>query len=390
MPYALGESAILDWFAGGAHHSYMTLVHCMGHDWLWIGVTVALDLAVASGYLVIARHWWSNQRTLAPGPARKALGSMRNIFVFCGICGYIFIPIKMFWPAWRLYDMFMLVLAWLTWRYAWSARELKVLYSELGRNERLSLDLEASRAESRRKSFFLNAISHDLRTPLNGLALQAELARMSCDSKDPQSLRQALCEIEASTAAASGLLNNLMELGRLDWGEDPMAVSDVPLRQCLERIITVHRRAAEQRGIHIRLNIPDGMVVRTDRLKLERIADNLLSNAVRFTHEGGVTIHARQLKDDIYVDFTDTGIGISEEHRPHLFDEFYQVGNGERDPSKGFGLGLAIARRLAEQLDGELAVDSEPGRGSRFTFRLHGAAVVSRPVPGAGQPVAAG
>src|SRR5262245_32080762 len=119
----------LDWFTGGSENPYMRLYHCMAHDWLWIWITVALDLAVAAGYGVIAVHWWKNQRHLPPIPAKRALNTLRNIFIFCGICGYLFIPIKMLWPAWRLYDLFMAVLVYFTWKYAWSARALKVVYS---------------------------------------------------------------------------------------------------------------------------------------------------------------------------------------------------------------------------------------------------------------------
>src|SRR6185369_3881448 len=88
-----------DWFTGGSRH-YMTLYHCMSKDVLWISITVGLDIAVASGYIVIASHWWRNQRRVGPSPAKVALGNIRNIFIFCGLCGYAFIPVKMFWPAW--------------------------------------------------------------------------------------------------------------------------------------------------------------------------------------------------------------------------------------------------------------------------------------------------
>jgi hypothetical protein len=135
---------LLDWFAGDG--LYMRLTHCMGHDYPWIATTVLLDLAVATGYGLIAWHWWTNQKHLPDGaPAKKALGNMRNIFLFCGICGYAFIPIKMVWPAWRLYDVFMAALVYFTWKYAWSAKDLKVVYRELGRSSRLEADLEASR-----------------------------------------------------------------------------------------------------------------------------------------------------------------------------------------------------------------------------------------------------
>src|SRR5687768_7384636 len=105
----MAMQGIIDWFSGG-EHQYMTLYHCMSHDNLWVAITVGLDIAVAAGYVVISMHWWRNERTLPDIPAKRALRSIRNIFLFCGICGYIFIPIKMFWPAWRLYDIFMMLL----------------------------------------------------------------------------------------------------------------------------------------------------------------------------------------------------------------------------------------------------------------------------------------
>jgi len=134
----------------------------MNHDTTWVIITVALDLAVALGYSLIALHWWRQQRGAQLSLAHRALGNMKNIFVFCGICGYIFIPIKMVWPAWRLYDLFLAVLAFYTWRYAWNARELKVIYDELTRSEELKRDVADLRTESLRKTFFLNSISHDL------------------------------------------------------------------------------------------------------------------------------------------------------------------------------------------------------------------------------------
>lgn len=110
----------------------MDLIHCMGHDTFWITMTVVLDFAVAAGYGAIALHWWKNQRLLPGGPAKRALAQMRNIFLFCGICSYVFIPMKMVWPAWRLYDMFMLALVYSTWRYAWNAGQLRVVYRGIG------------------------------------------------------------------------------------------------------------------------------------------------------------------------------------------------------------------------------------------------------------------
>ncbi len=368
---ASGSTTFWSWFTGGSSTPYMKLSECMSGDWFWIGATIALDVAVAAGYVMIALHWWRNERMMAANsPAKRALGTMRNIFIFCCICGYVFIPLKMFWPAWRLYDVVMLGLVYYTWRYAWGARELKVIYSELNRTETLATELEASRAESQRKSFFLNALSHDLRTPLNGLMLQADLAELSAQTNDGESLRESLQEIKASVRVAGELLNNLLELGRLDWAEDRVSITEVSLAPMLEALIRTHQITADQRGLFLRAVVPPALTVCTDRLKLERILSNLVGNALKFTEKGGVTVTTQSEGAFLKIHVSDTGVGIAPDHQERLFEEFYQVHNRERDRRKGFGLGLAIARKLARQLGGDIDFESRLGHGTRFGVSL--------------------
>jgi signal transduction histidine kinase len=114
------------------------------------------------------------------------------------------------------------------------------------------------------------------------------------------------------------------------------------------------------------------VILRTDRAKLERILSNLVSNAVKFTTSGGVRLDAQRAGHGVEIHVIDTGIGIGAAARGRLFDEFFQLHNHERDPRKGVGLGLAIARRIAAQLDGDIEVESSPGGGSRFTVVLPG------------------
>jgi signal transduction histidine kinase len=370
-------SGLIDWFAGDGH--YMDLKHCMHGDTFWIAATVVLDLAVALGYGLIAIHWWKNQRLLGNNPAAQAaLGNMRNIFLFCGICGYVFIPIKMVWPAWRLYDMFMVVLVYYTWRYAWNAKDLKVIYHELSRTAVLTEQLEASRAESKRKTFFLNAVSHDLRNPLYGVSLQAELAEMALASNDTQQLREALARIKQGAKETSGLLNNFLDLGRLDWSEDPNQVVTFDLGAIVSEIAAVSGAAAGAKGLTLNVLARQGVSVSTDKNKVQRIVSNLIDNAVKFTpgskesgRPGVITIEVEEGRaGEAAVHVADTGEGIAPDQAEHIFDEFYQVHNQERSRKKGYGLGLAIAQRLAQQLGGTLALSSKLGEGSRFTLRL--------------------
>jgi len=363
-----GLETVRDWFAGNGR--YMTLTHCMAHDYLWIAITVGLDVAVAGGYMVIALHWWRNQRLVPASPAKTALGNLRNIFLFCGVCGYAFIPVKMVWPAWRLYDFVMLALAYYTWRYAWGARELKVVYTELKRSTELAQDLEASRQESRRKSFFLNAVSHDLRTPLNGLLLQTNLAEHGVAAGDTETVRAAVREIQTSARAAAELLDGLLEYARLEARAEGPASAPVDVGAVVNNVIAASAAAAAHKGLSLRSNVPVGLTVTADRQRLERVVSNLVTNAVKFTDRGDVRVEVERGERHLRVHVIDTGIGVAPEHRERLFEEFFQVDNAERNRSKGFGLGLAIARRLARQMGGDVTVESSPGHGSRFTLTL--------------------
>jgi signal transduction histidine kinase len=374
-------SQFFDWFSGGAH-PYMRLADCMNHDNFWVALTVSLDLAVAAGYLLIALHWWRNCRSMPNTPARGALNNMRNIFVFCGLCGYVFIPIKMIWPAWRLYDLFMLALVYWTWRYAWNARDLKVIYSELGRSTKLAQDLDKMREESRQKSLFLNSLSHDLRTPLNGLMLQTTLARMATQKGDMVLTQNALDEIEGGARATAELLDRLLECARSNALDDRNCARTFNLRHLIEQVSKTHHALAAGKRLDVAIKVPPDLHLHTDPLKLERILTNLVNNAIKFTPSGSITLDVERSEGAIELHVIDTGIGIAEADQARLFQEFFQAGNAERDRAKGFGLGLAIARRLALQLGGDLTVQSAPGRGARFSVLLPAVAVAAPVVGG--------
>jgi signal transduction histidine kinase len=370
------------WFTN--YGRYNTLFHCMSEDVLWVAITVVLDVAVATGYIVIARHWWANSRGLGDSPAKRALGTIRNIFVFCGICGYLFIPVKMLWPAWRLYDIVMAFLVYFTWKYAWSSKDLRVVYNAIGRSEKLAAELAETREQARRKASFLNAVSHDLRTPLNGLMLQAEVAAMAVADRDEALLATSLAEIKASAGAAAELLNYFLELGRLDGSPEENKLAQVDVGELVDQVLRMHQIAADAAGLSLTVVGARDAVLRTDRLKVERILRNLVGNAVKFTRRGKVEVriercgngngngngHGNGNGDCVEIAVVDTGVGISAECQRQLFEEFFQAHNYERDRRKGFGLGLAIARRLARHLGGDIAVWSEVGVGSRFTLRL--------------------
>jgi signal transduction histidine kinase len=372
--------AVLQWFAGGSDHPYMRLWHCMSMDLLWVSITIFLDLSIACGYILIASHWLRNERLLPDSPSKRAMAAMKNIFIFCGLCGYAFIPIKMFWPAWRLYDIFLAALAFYTWRYAWGAKDLKVVYNELGRTSELAKQLEASKAEVQRRSDFLNAVSHDLRTPLNGMTLRTNLAEMQLSLGDRDGLEKSLTEIRASASAVGEMLDVLLDYARIDRDHAAPASDVFNLRDLVTEVLRDVSPDAEMKKLRVSQDLPGDLTITTDRLKLRRVLSNLVGNAVKFTPAGSVSVHAEMgrapLNDDpansagVEIHVLDTGVGIPPDRLDKIFEEFYQVENYQRDHRKGFGMGLPIARQLVTRLGGEIQVQSTPGKGSRFTIIL--------------------
>ena len=230
--------------------------------------------------------------------------------------------------------------------------------------------LEAAEEASRRKTQFLSAVSHDLRTPINALSLQAELLARIVDLRDdPGGELQLLAgDIRAVSANLIELINDLLDLTKFDSGAVDFRPSEFALDRWLATTVAPLELSARTKGLEFRWATDrPGRVLRTDRVKLGRVLVNLVGNAVKFTDEGEVAIRAGV--DDqgwFRLEVRDTGSGIPSDQIGRIFDEFAQLRNPERDRTKGTGLGLAICRRLVEGVGGRLTVTSEPGRGSVF------------------------
>ena len=371
--------SVFYWFSGGVGHQYHTLQQCMHGQTGWVTATVVLDLAVFVGYLIIAGHWARNERTLPPSPARRALADVRHIFVFCGICGYLFNPVKLVWPAWRLYDGFMLVLVFFTYRYAFNVKGLKVLYSAVGRGNQLEDELSAARMAGQRQDRFVEAVGRDLRTPMDRLlghvdqaAVHLSQLRLTAAGASPAvtALDQSLAQARASAQITAGLLNRLVEYARMDdaGAAVPLSVTGFPLAEAAAGAVTSHRRAAAAKGVDLSAVVPPGLSVRTDRGQLERVLDHLVGHAVRATTAGSVRLTAESAATGVEVHVTDTGPGLTAEQLPHVFDPL-SVPAADDDRAEQ-SMVLAVTRRTARRLGGDLTVTSTPGRGSRFTLIL--------------------
>jgi len=219
-------------------------------------------------------------------------------------------------------------------------------------------------AANRGKTQFLAAASHDLRQPLHALGLF--VSALAAKVREPE-LESVVGNISASVDALERLFSSMMDISKLDAGAVQPVRHAFPLEPLFQRVDAAFAAVAATR--HLRLRVVGTRVwVDSDPLLLERILFNLASNAVRYTETGGAVLGVRRRGDMVAIEVCDSGIGISEIQRKHIFDEFYQVDAGERHGGRGMGLGLAIIRRLAALLQHDIEVESAPGRGSRFSI----------------------
>lgn len=233
------------------------------------------------------------------------------------------------------------------------------LESQLAQTRQAKEDAEAA---NRAKSRFLAAASHDLRQPLHALGLFAGAL--------PGHTRDAIGDdlvqrIRTSVASLASLLSALLDISKLDAGAIAAAPRDLRLEEIFERIANDFLPEALEKELRFAV-VPTRLVVRSDPALLERILRNLVANALRYTNEGGVVVGARRRGDSVAIEVWDSGPGIPAAESRRIFEEFYQVGNPERDRTRGLGLGLAIVRRLAELLGHRVELSSLPGKGSVF------------------------
>ncbi|ODT89657.1 ATP-binding protein [Phenylobacterium sp. SCN 70-31] len=232
---------------------------------------------------------------------------------------------------------------------------------------------ERNRAEqaSKAKSNFLATISHEIRTPMNAIVTAAHLLRGSRLNKAQREQVEILTD---ANDVLLSLLNDVLDLSKIEAGKMALESADTDLRRTVQGLHRLWRPRAAAKGLELRLEMADDApaAVSLDALRLKQILSNLISNAVKFTQKGTVTIRlAAETRDDgevLIFEVADTGAGIPPEAVERLFDAFEQGEAGTTRKHGGSGLGLAISRRLATLMGGGLGVESEPGRGS--TFRL--------------------
>ncbi len=227
-------------------------------------------------------------------------------------------------------------------------------------------------AASRHKSEFLANMSHELRTPLNAIIGFSEvlLERMFGEVNDKQT--EYLQDILSSGQHLLSLINDILDLSKIEAGRMELALARFHLPQALENAVTLVKERAARHGIALKLHVdpPLGEFVGDER-KIKQVLLNLLSNAVKFTPEGGrITVKAVLTDGSVEISVSDTGIGIAPGDQGAIFEEFRQVGGAEARKQEGTGLGLTLTKKFVEMHGGRIWVESEVGRGSTFTFTL--------------------
>ncbi len=226
-----------------------------------------------------------------------------------------------------------------------------------------SHDLERLNTE---RSRFIASASHDLRQPVHALALFSEALRREVQGSPAQRLADRVVE---ATQSVSGLLNGLLDISKIDAGAVQPVFAPVAVDQIFLRLSQLYEDRAAAAGLQLRFH-PIPFEIVSDADLLVRVLFNFVDNAFKYCERGGVLVSARRRGGRIRLAVWDTGRGIGAEHLSRVFDEFYQVDNLHRDSARGLGIGLAIVRRLAVLLEGEVGLRSVPGRGSVFWIEL--------------------
>jgi len=231
---------------------------------------------------------------------------------------------------------------------------------------------------SENKSQFVASMSHELRTPLNAIIGLTDMLVTNAARFGTEKAKEPLQRVHRAGAHLLGLINQVLDLSKIEAGKLELNPQNVQLARLVDEVVGTARQLAEQNKNRLLVEAQENLGSLTvDSMRLRQILLNLLSNAFKFTKEGEVTLAARKVSNgSTFIEFavSDTGIGMTAEQQAKLFEEFSQADATTAHRFGGTGLGLAITRKLARMMGGDVAVTSEPGKGSVFTVRLPGGA----------------
>ncbi|MEO6155959.1 MAG: ATP-binding protein, partial [Thermomonas sp.] len=256
--------------------------------------------------------------------------------------------------------------------------EVSALQQEIDRHTMLEHELtvakQAAESAVMAKGEFLATMSHEIRTPLNGIVPMLDLLM---HSRLPPDQLELVRTAFSSSHQLLRIVDDILDYSKLEADKLDLETTTFNLRDLLESVITLMERPAEAKGLYLKLDVEQGvrLPVRGDPIRLRQILGNLISNAVKFTERGGVTLSVKRLREtaaqhQLRFEIRDTGIGIDAQAQEHLFQPFSQADASTTRLYGGTGLGLVICRRIVTLMGGRLGVESEPGRGSSFWFEI--------------------
>ncbi|MBI5015271.1 MAG: response regulator [Deltaproteobacteria bacterium] len=238
-------------------------------------------------------------------------------------------------------------------------------------HRRLQAQYEEVAEAARIKSQFFANMSHELRSPMNSIIGYTELLLDGIDGPVAPEQRQSLLKILANSRYLLKLINDVLDLSKIEAGKVELQPRPFDVSELVREAFDAVEPLAFRKRLALRSRVAEDVgVVTADTDKLKQVLINLFSNAVKFTAEGEVVCSVRRDGDQLTVDVTDTGIGIRPEDQERIFHKFFQVESALGRDHKGSGLGLPLSRMLVELMGGRLEVESEPGKGSRFTFTV--------------------
>jgi len=243
----------------------------------------------------------------------------------------------------------------------------------LERTKQLQSALDEVQAVSKAKSEFISAVSHELRTPLTSIKGYASILIAGKLGDVPDAVKQRLEKINHHSDNLVQLINNLLDISRIEAGRVSMHIETCNLKEIIDNVRDLLTPQMKDKEIKCVFDLSDHVPhMHLDTSQVERIFINLIGNAIKFTPEGGqITVKCYPNEDnEIISKVIDTGIGISKEDLPKLFNEFYRVDNEVNQFVKGTGLGLALAKKIIEAHGGRIWVTSEPDQGTTFAFSL--------------------
>jgi PAS domain S-box-containing protein len=238
-------------------------------------------------------------------------------------------------------------------------------------NQELELRNREVERATRLKSKFLASMSHELRTPLNAIVGFSDLLADETPGELNDKQKRFVNHIKQGSAHLLQLINDILDLSKIEAGQLELRCEDFQLKDALPEVLSTIRPLAMIKNIQVQQKLKTDLSVYADRVRFKQVLYNLLSNAVKFTpKDGRIDIDCVEKGNEVCISVTDTGIGIRSEDQAVVFEEFRQVEGNTDAGNEGTGLGLAITKRLVEQQGGKISLQSEPGKGSRFTFTL--------------------